>query len=320
MLFLIIVLALVGGVLFYLNTYPAQASQHCIRAARFVCGMRLCSVTVDRYEWHYLDSDDGTNKPILLLIHGYGADKESWLGYSRLLKSHYRVIAPDLPGFGDSDRNVYDDYSPRQQAKRLAIFCRAIGIHDLNVTGSSMGGYICCWFAIDHGHYISSVTLMNAAGVFGSHPSKVQTAAENGDNILMIRNEDDFSALLRLLTPKPPFMPRFMRRYAVANYIAHGAQLDQIFWQLVASQQSDELQTELAGIDAPALIVWGDHDDVIDVSCANVFAESIRESELLILPGKGHIPMFEAPVVTARRQREFIESVRASSHASAANQ
>ncbi|MEO0574905.1 MAG: alpha/beta hydrolase [Pseudomonadota bacterium] len=316
MMYLLILLGVVVAAYLYANANPVIATRKCLSVASYLCGMRKASVLVDHYEWHYLDSDDGTGKPVVLLVHGYGADKESWLGYARLLTSSYRVIAPDLPGFGLSDRNVFDDYSPRSQAQRLALFCRVLNLRDLHVAGSSMGGYICSWFAIDHGHYVASLTLMNAAGVFGATASGVQQAAEAGNNLLLIKNEQDFMNLLKLLTPKPPFMPAFMRRYAVQNYLEHGDQLDTIFWQLAEAQQQDGLQASLSDINVPTLIVWGDSDQVIDVSCVDVFDEAIGDSETLIFAGKGHIPMFEAPVQTARRQKQLIERARSSSHVS----
>ncbi|MEL6869105.1 MAG: alpha/beta hydrolase [Pseudomonadota bacterium] len=309
-MFLLLLVILVG-LYVYANTNPAQATRACMRAARYLCGFRAVTVMVDGFEWHFIDSlnPHDAPKPIVLLIHGFGADKDSWLGYGRLLTADYRVIALDLPPFGDSEQVSGHDYTPRVQAARVAAFCHGLGLTQLHVAGSSMGGYIASWLAVDHPQLLSSMTLMNPAGVFGRQASIVQTQAEAGTNVLKMRNDTEFRQVMNMLAPKPPFVPRFVRRYAIERNLLREQIQDEVFWQMAHAQQEDKLQLALASVVVPTLVVWGDQDAVIDVSCAEVFADSISDSELMILPGKGHIPMFEAPVATARRHRELMQRV-----------
>ena len=66
------------------------------------------------------------------------------------------------------------------------------------------------------------------------------------------------------------------------------------------------LNDRLGAINVPTLVIWGRHDRLIDVSCAEVLHAGIEDSELLILEETGHIPMIEKPKETSARQLAFL--------------
>ena len=200
-----------------LRLRPAASTRALLGLVRGVLGLRRGSVRVAGESWPYLEAGPST-APIILFVHGYGADKDMWLTYSRQFRGRYRVIAPDLPGFGEAVRRENRDYAPRAQARRLAAFCDALRIKDAHVVGSSMGGFISAWLAIDRADLVRTLTLMNAAGVFGSRPSVVQTAAESGENPLVATSDESLERLFGLLSYKPLHLPRFVRQYVIENY------------------------------------------------------------------------------------------------------
>lgn len=273
-----------------------------------VWGFRRETLRAAGLSWPYYSKGSIQSGVPVLLVHGYAADKDSWLGYARLLAKSFTVVMPDLPGFGQSARSAQMDYSPRDQAKRLAAFCKEAGISRCHVVGSSMGGYISAWLAIDFPELVQSLTLMNAAGVVGEKASVVQNDAEQGINPLLANSLEDLDRLLPLLAHRMPYLPTFVRRHMLAQYGQHEAHLNRVFVQLVEAQQSDELLVALPRIKAPTLIVWGEYDQIIDVTCADVFDAAISNSSMLILPNVGHIPMVEAPRATALAQAAHMRS------------
>lgn len=295
---LLVIFALIIGVYLLQRLRPTLVVNALIALLARVLGFKRREIRVAGHSWPYFETGN-PEKPVILLVHGYAADKSMWLSYARLLGNYYRVIMPDLPGFGQAEKSLSQDYSPRLQAVRLAAFCRELGLRDLHVTGSSMGGYISAWLAIEAPDIVRSLTLMNAAGVFGADASPVQTDAEAGRNPLVADSMQDLQRLLPLLAHRLPPLPGVFRRHLLAEYQRNSAILDRIFWQLVSAQQEDGLEARLSAIKVPTLIIWGDKDAIIDVSCAATYAARIPDAEQLILPDVGHIPMFEAPKATA---------------------
>ena len=138
---------------------PVPATRALLAVLRPLLGLRRHEVRVAGETWPYL-AGGPSSAPTVLFVHGFGADKDMWLTYARRFKDRYRIIAPDLPGFGDADRRADRDYAPRAQARRLAAFCDALRIKDAHVVGSSMGGFISAWLAIDRADLVRSLTLM----------------------------------------------------------------------------------------------------------------------------------------------------------------
>ena len=89
----------------------------------------------------YVYLEGGRGEP-LLLLHGFGADKDHFTRVARFLTPHYRLIVPDHIGFGQSSHPQDADYAAPAQAARLRAFMRALGIERFHLGGSSMGGQI----------------------------------------------------------------------------------------------------------------------------------------------------------------------------------
>ncbi|MFK8053555.1 MAG: alpha/beta fold hydrolase [Woeseiaceae bacterium] len=305
---LLLLLIVVAGLLFLGRFASSWVVRTTLRLVRVTLGFRRRSLSASGSEWPYLEKCRRPNQPVFLLVHGYAADKDSWLSYAALLAKGYNVVMPDLPGFGESSIDPDGDYSPRLQAKRLADFCEAYGAERYHVVGTSMGGFISAWLAIDSPHHAATLTLMNAAGVFGRDASVVQREAEQGTNPLLADSDETLARLLSLLAHRPLFVPGLVRRHMLREYQSRGAHLQRVFQQLITAQEQDVLVGALSSICCPTLVVWGEHDQIIDVSCADVFEAEIPDAEKLVLPNVGHIPMFEATKATALAQIAFVRT------------
>ena len=104
---LIFALAVIGAVALW-KFGPALALRAAIAGQRRVAGLRAATVSVDGRPMAYLDS--GRGEP-LVLLHGFGAEKDNWTPIARFLTPRFRVIAPDLPPFGDTPAVAGDRYS-----------------------------------------------------------------------------------------------------------------------------------------------------------------------------------------------------------------
>jgi pimeloyl-ACP methyl ester carboxylesterase len=252
-------------------------------------------VSVAGHDWVYLDR--GTGEP-LVLVHGFGADKDNWTFLAAKIPDAYRVIAVDLPGFGESTRRLEERYDARTQAARLLAFLDALHVDRAHFVGNSMGGAIATRLALDHPERVRSLTLLDPGGIEAPHPSEVALARARGENLLLVDSVEDFDRLMGLLFVKPPDIPGFIKSYFARRAVENRAFNDKVFADLMGTP--DRLESELHKVTAPTLIIWGDKDRIIDVSAAAIWNAGIPGSKLVLLPDCGHVPMIERPEESAR--------------------
>ena len=266
------------------------------------------TVTVDGRTWPYLEGGD-PSKPTLVMVHGFGADKDHWTFYAPWLTKDYRLIAPDLPGFGENDRDGELPFDVGSQAARLKGFLDALGIDRPHLGGNSMGGWIALRFAIDYPNALRTLTLMNNAGILGADESELQKLAADRDyNPLVIANLEDADRLIAFVVRKPTFVPARLKPVIYADALKHRDLLDKIFWTIADEMEAKPLNDELHKVTVPTLIIWGRHDKLIDVSCVAVLEKGIADSRSHIFEHIAHVPMIEDPKATAEVQRAFLAS------------
>lgn len=300
--------ALAAAVAIGVRRQPRHVLGATAAVLRAACGVRHRTVVVDGYAWHYLDSG-GEGRPVVLLVHGFGADKDNWLAYARLLRRRFRVVAPDLPGFGDTAREPGRDYSIAAQAEGLARFAAALGLARAHVAGNSLGGLIAAWLALRHPGFVASLALLDSAGVDGARKSEADLAIDRGENPFAIDDYAAFEAMLARLAYRPPRLPGFLKRALYAEMRRRQPFLKSQLWKLVAEMRSDLLAEQLPRLQVPVLVLWGREDRLVDVSSAVAIHQRVPGSRLVILDEVGHVPMFEAPRETALHHERFIDGL-----------
>ncbi len=296
---------LVLGVL--AHRHPQTLAGWTMALARRLAGLRTHWTSVDGWRIAYLEG--GRGEP-LLLLHGIGADKDNFLLVARELRRHYRVIVPDLPGFGDSERRPDADYRAVTQVGRLRALCRTLGIERFHIGGNSMGGLIAGVYAARHPEEVLSLWLLAPAGVKAARASPLMQAINRGEPLpIFARTVAELRALFAFVMQKPPRLPGYIMR-ALAQRQAAAYLLNQrIVATLVEGPWLDEIFAD--GIDIPALIVWGDHDRALDCSGAEVLRRLMPRAQVALLPGIGHVPMMELPRQVVRDYLRFRREISA---------
>jgi pimeloyl-ACP methyl ester carboxylesterase len=306
MRYLLVLLAasLAGLVLLY--AFRPRVLFDAVKAAlRRRAALSRKSVRVGDIEWPYLDGGNAAGEPIVL-VHGFGGDKDNWTLYAPYLTPRHRVICPDLPGFGENDRSVDRDYRVQAQALRLREFLDALGVARCHLAGNSMGGFIALQFALDFPERLASLTLLDNAGVAGADTSELQRAIERRENPLELKTMTDVDRLLSFVYRKPPFLPRQFKRVLLDDALANAQVLEKVFWILAEEGIAGVLNARLGEVRVPTLIVWGRHDQLIDVSVVDALRRGIPDSVAVIIEQVGHVPMLEAPRETAGHQLALV--------------
>jgi pimeloyl-ACP methyl ester carboxylesterase len=194
---------------------------------------------------------------------------------------------------------VERDYRTQEQARRLREFLDVLGLDRCHLAGNSMGGFIALQFALDFPERLASLTLLDNAGVAGTGISDLQKAIKQGSNPLELKTMADVDRLLAFVYRKPPFMPRQFKRVMLDDALANAQVLEKVFWTLASEGIAGVLNPRLSEIQVPTLIVWGRHDQLIDVSVVDELRRGIQDSVAVIFEHVGHVPMLEAPQETA---------------------
>ena len=170
----VVVIAVVGFV--YLA--PENARGLLLRVQRAQAGLDRKEIQLaDGLRYVYLEGGKGEQ---LMLLHGFGGDKDHFARVAGYLTTRYRVVIPDHIGFGESAHPVDADYSPPAQAKRLRAFALALGITNLHLGGNSMGGHIAMTYAALYPEEVKSLWLARAG--WGLECPEKRGAGNHGQN------------------------------------------------------------------------------------------------------------------------------------------
>lgn len=303
---LFVLLLLMSGSAATLYFFPATQLSSLRLLEQQRAGLSHEQLTVHNLNIHYYQGGPASGET-LVLLHGFAADKDNWLRFSRHLTQDYRVIALDLPGFGDSDLPP-GSYDVGTQAERLADILDAMGIKQAHVLGNSMGGHIAALFAARYPERVRSLALFANAGIDSPHKSELYRLLTSGSaNPLVVKQPQDFDNLLQFVFVEPPYLPTSLKRYLGKRAMAKAEHYDMVFKQLV--ERSIPLEPELAKIQAPTLLLWGRQDRVLDVSSIEVMQPLLRSSSVVIMDNVGHAPMLERPEESALLYRRFLQSL-----------
>jgi pimeloyl-ACP methyl ester carboxylesterase len=292
------------GLVCFVYVAPKTATGFIINADRHRSGLLRKEIDLPG-GLHYVYLEGGKGEP-LMLLHGFGANKDHFTKVARFLTPHYRVIVPDHIGFGESSHPQEADYAPAAQAERLRSFAYALGIQHLHLGGSSMGGQIAMTYAARHPAEVASLWLIDPAGVWSGPKSEfLKTLAETGRNQLLAKNVDEFRQVIKFAMYKQAFIPRPITDVLAQERITNYALEERIFKQI----EADSVEKRVFGMPIPTLIVWGDKDRVLNFAAAQILHKLMPRSQVIIMPDVGHLPMMERPKQSAEDYLRFRTSL-----------
>ena len=297
---LIVVVLAVGALTAYLYLDPVDAAHRAVGSERDRAGLVRRELTLpDGTLYVYLEGGSGET---LVLLHGFGANKDNFTRVARYLVPHYHVIAPDHVGFGESSHPPAADYAPPAQVERLHALTQALALTKFHVGGSSMGGHIALSWAAKYPEEVQSLWLLDPGGV-GSAPKSelAQIVDAGGANPLMAQTTDQYAAIFHFVMADPPFIPRPILDQFAKERIANFALEERIFKEI----RADNVEERIKGSQTPALIVFGDQDRAINPKAAEVLHALMPRSQVIIMPGIGHLPMIENPKQAAEDYLKF---------------
>ena len=281
---------------------PTRFVELAVQAERWTAGLEHKELDIPGFHLHYLDSG-GTGTP-LVLVHGFGADKDNWTRLARHLRKHYRVIALDLPGYGQSDAPTTERYTIGDQVERLHAFVQAIGLSRAHFGGNSMGGNIVATYAARYPNQVASLWLVAASGVSAAPQSELRKLiADTGQNPLAPSDAVQYRSMLQWVMARPPYLPNAVVDVLAARAVAAQPLRAKQFADLV--EEANALEPLIRSLPIPTHVLWGAQDRVLHVGAVRVLSAVLPHATHSILPGIGHLPMVEAPEQSANDYLAF---------------
>ncbi|MGH2900514.1 MAG: alpha/beta fold hydrolase [Solirubrobacteraceae bacterium] len=252
----------------------------------------------------------------VIFIHGLSGCWQNWLEQIPAFARDRRVIAVDLPGFGQSEMPA-QEISMSGYAAAVDGLMQELGVDAAQVVGNSMGGFIGAELAIAHPARVERLVLVAAAGlsIESIRTERTRGLRHRAENVVFFSLGHLASrshqvalrarlraALLLLVAAHPARLPGPLAAQQVLGSGKPG------FSDALEAMCRYPLRERLVKIGCPTLIVWGDKDRLVPVKDATTFEQLIPDARKLIYADTGHVTMMERPARFNDDVRAFLEA------------
>ena len=295
---LAVVFVALAGLLVFAYARPVTVLETSGELLLRLQGVRSGYVEAGPYRLRYLESGAG---PPLVLVHGLGSNAmQDWGRLVAPLGRSYHVFAPDLPGFGRSERPGAAAYGIPMQVEAVRAFMAAVGVSRARVAGNSMGGWIVARLAGEHPELVERLVVVAPAVM------RPDAAAPIPAEVLLPHDEEGVRRLVAAVRHKPPALPWFLARDILARRLREEWIVRRTLESMRAGR--DWLDGTLGRADMPVLIVWGKQDRLIPVDYAAPLQAELENATLKLLDGCGHVPMADCPEAFDREMTNFLKA------------
>ena len=295
-------------------TLEGKLFNFALAVERHRSNLTLKTLRLGRQKIAYLERE-GRGETIVL-VHGFAANKDTWLRFVRYLPKQYRVLVIDLAGHGDRSQAGQME-TPFDVDHLQADFSRIIdrlGGDHFHLAGNSLGGYVATFYARENQDKLITLGLFASAGVWPPKASDFQLALEKGSNPLLVDSPQDFDQLMDLVFYKKPWMPwpvkSVLERQLIKKYDFYRK-----MWNDIWSNRTD-VAAFLPEIKIPVFLLWGDKDRILDVSSVTVYQKYLPDVQTQIIKDCGHALIIEKPEEAANAYKKFLMNIEARKHGS----
>jgi pimeloyl-ACP methyl ester carboxylesterase len=272
-------------------------------------------VAVEGREVNVIDTGGDADKPVMVFVHGLGGAWQNWLLNIPAFMDSHRVIAPDLPGFGESPL-PREEISIQHFARVLDGLLTELGVDSAVVVGNSMGGFVAAELALSFATRVERLVLVSAAGL------SIEYARREP---LLVGARIWAAAVTRIGARGPAVVTRpRMRRLGLQTIVRYPEKLSpQLTYELTRGAGSpgfipamDALlsygfRDKLSRIEVPTLVVWGRNDMLVPRGDAREYVELIGDNARReMFEDTGHLSMLERPSRFNRLLADFASGSR----------
>src|SRR5215208_2027635 len=246
--------------------------------------------------------------PAVLLVHGYPASSHMWRPALEAIAARgLYAVAPDLPGYGDSEPGVGGSNTWTRHVDALEALRQAEGLEKVALVGHDWGGLIGLRWACDHPDAVWAVVASDTGffpdGRLHGMADALRTPGQ-GEELVDGMTLDSFTGLLGSLSTG--IGPEDAREYfkAFADEPRRRGQLE--LYRSGDFEKLEAYEGRLAALGVPFLALWGEEDPFAPVAGAQRFAREISGARVQVIPGTGHFVLEDAPETAAQALAAFL--------------
>lgn len=263
----------------------------------------MTTTRIDDIQLAYTDVGAG---PTVVLLHGYPFNRSLWTEQAEVLRDRYRVVIPDLRGFGESD-SATSPATMNHMAEDVADLMDHLEIEQAVIGGLSMGGYVALAFARQIPARVRALVLADTRAQADTEEGK-QTRAQQAEKALSEGMAGIADAMLpKLLTPdtvsKRPEVVKRIRDMMLKTKPEGAAAA------LMGMAQRDDQTEFISSIEVPTLIAVGREDALTPVADSEAMHAKIADSRLVVIENAGHVANLEQTEQFNDALRAFLNSI-----------
>ncbi|MXO89652.1 alpha/beta fold hydrolase [Pontixanthobacter aquaemixtae] len=269
----------------------------------------------------HLRDEGPKDAPVIVLLHGSNADLHTWEPWVERLSADYRVIRFDQIGHGLTGPAMDGNYALNGFVADIDEIANKLGLEKFVLAGNSMGGWISMGYALEHPERLNGLVLVDASGA----PIK----REGGGNLVYkLAAIPGVGAAMSALLPRSVVETSLSQSVSNQQIVTSDA-VDR-YWELArypgnraatrtrfTTPRHVFTEAEAAAMTVPTLVMWGEEDSLVPYDAAGWYMGHLPNAALANYPGIGHLPMEEAPDMSADDIRKFMENLRLTSETQA---
>ena len=263
-------------------------------------------ITINPFRINFIDQGQGLP---LIFIHGFGASNYCWRKNLDFISKYYRVLAPDLPGFGYSSKPLDADYSVEAYADFIIRFMEKLKIKKAVLVGHSLGGGIALSAALKYPNRVHGLVLIDAEAYPIEEPFMVRVSRMPVVKSLIHKAIGRYViriSLKRSFYDQSLVTPSLVDQYYAPFLTENGKSAPIKVLQTLDFNELRAISKQYNRIKKKTLIIWGKEDQISGIHLAHKLKKDIRGSRRLIIPQSGHLVQEEKSETVNRAIIKFI--------------
>lgn len=245
--------------------------------------------------------DSGSGIP-LVFLHGFCESNKIWRNLSEELSNQFRIICPDLPGFGKSP-HPDAPFSLEDLGDALVAWLKQLGITECLVIGHSLGGYITLEILRKHQDFVKAIGLFNSAAFEDADEKK-----ENRNKLIQFIDQHGVAPFLKTFVPSLFYPPTAVKYREVIEQIEHDGSsiLPQSVMNYAAAMRDRQDSVDLLQqYPEKIMLIAGEHDQNVPLEKSKKMAKYLPIDQVHIMPESAHMSLFEQSELCYDAIRQF---------------